>query len=156
MNVRTATETDLDQISAIADEIAALHNRNEPDVFAEPDTSRDKGFWLSCILQAESTVIVATEGTAILGFIAARMARTNAAPFLTDRTICRIETIVVSSCARRQGIGTKLIRSVEAWAKDRSAVETRLEVFAFNREAVSFYETLGYSVQSRMLHRGLT
>ncbi len=155
MNIRTATEADLDHISALADEVAALHSDNEPEVFAGPNASRDREFWLSCITQREATVTVATNDGTIVGFVTARVTSINAPTFLKERAICRIGTIVVSSRAQRQGIGTELIRSVEAWAKSKSAVETRLEVFAFNRRALSFYASLGYAVRSHILHKGL-
>ena len=71
MNIRTATEADLDHISALADEIAAFHSDNEPEVFAEPNASRDREFWLSCITQPEATVTVATNDGTIVGFVTA-------------------------------------------------------------------------------------
>ena len=155
MNTRTATEADLDQVSALADEIAALHSGNEPAVFAAPNAGRDREFWRSCITQTDATVTVATEAGVIVGFISAKIASATAPTFLRERTICRVGTIVVSATVQRRGIGTSLIRSIEAWARSRSAVETRLEVFAFNRQALSFYASLGYATQSHTMHRGL-
>jgi ribosomal protein S18 acetylase RimI-like enzyme len=155
MNTRTATEADLDQVSALADEIAALHSSNEPEVFAAPNAGRDREFWLSCITQTDATVNVATNAGVIVGFITAKITSATAPTFLKDRTICRIGTIVVSSTVQRRGIGTELIRSIETWARVKSAVEIRLEVFAFNRQALSFYASLGYATQSHNMHRGL-
>jgi ribosomal protein S18 acetylase RimI-like enzyme len=155
MTIRTATEADLDQIGLLADEVAALHSLNEPVVFAEPNTGRDREFWLACIHQPDGTVHVANDGDEILGFITAKIATPSALPFLNRRTICSIGTIAVSSRTQRTGIGTELIDSIERWAKTKSATEIRLEVFDFNRQARHFYANRGYATQSQIMRKGL-
>ncbi len=155
LNVRTATEADLDQICAVADEVAALHHSHVPEIFAAPDTMRDREFWWSWITQTQSTIHVATDQETVVGFITAKVTQGTVATVLKPRIFCRIGTIVVASSARRQGVGTALMRSIEEWAIGQSAVETRLEVFDFNQEALAFYEELGYGVQSHIMRRRL-
>lgn len=155
MFVRTATEADLDQICALADEIALLHHTNEPTVFAQPDCARDRDFWRSCISQADGVVLLAEEGNEVHGFISAKITTTTSPSFLNERVVCRIGTIVVSAQAQRQGLGTQLIQAVERWAQSARAVEVRLEVFDFNRQAQSFYARHGYAEQSHILCKGL-
>ena len=156
LNIRTATVEDLDQICALADEIAEFHNKNEPKVFAHADRQRDREFWRSSIVQLDGTVLVAAKATEILGFITAKVSEALAPSFLVPRKVCRIGTIIVSSQSKRQGVGTQLLRSIEAWALAQSAVETRLEVFAFNSQALCFYSNLGYATQSHIMHRSLS
>lgn len=155
MQLRTATTHDAPQICQLADEIAALHHDNEPRVFLPPNQERDREFWVSSIGQPGTTVLVATDGDRVMGFITAKLWSGVAAPFLTPRIMCRIETIVVSRDAQRKGIGALLIRGAEAWATEQHAVELRLEVFAFNEAAVAFYRKLGYDVQSQNMSRTL-
>ena len=156
LNIRTATVEDLDQICALADEIAEFHNKNEPKVFAQADRQRDREFWRSSIVQLDGTVLVAVKATEILGFITAKVSEALAPSFLVPRKVCRIGTIIVSSQYKRQGVGTQLLRSIEAWALAQSAVETRLEVFAFNSQALGFYSSLGYATQSHIMYRSLS
>ena len=53
--------------------------------------------------------------------------------------------IAVFESARRQGVGAKLLRAVEEWAKATGAAGVRL-VSGYNRTgAHRFYEALGYS-----------
>lgn len=155
MSFRTATEADLDQVCALADEIAALHSSNKPKVFSTPDAARDREFWKSCMAQPEATMHVVSNRNEIFGFITAKLARIVAPTFLEPRNVCRSGTIVVSLTSRRQGVGTELIRSVESWAKGQQADEIRLEVFEFNRSALSFYASLGYATQSQIMHKDL-
>lgn len=155
MQLRTASANDVLQICQLADEIAELHHGQAPDVFLPPDADRDREFWVSAIGQPAATVFVAADGDKVVGFITAKLWSGAAAPFLTQRIMCRIGTIVVSRDARRQGIGVLLIRGAEGWAAAQHAVEVRLEVFAFNEAAVAFYKKLGYDVQSQNMSRTL-
>jgi ribosomal protein S18 acetylase RimI-like enzyme len=153
--VRVATVEDLDQVCVLADEIAELHSQHEPEVFAPPDLARDRAFWLASIEQVDGTVLVAEKRGKVVGFITARIPTAVGASFLRQRVVCRIGSIVVSRRHRREGIGTSLIRAIEAWAVTRSAVEIALAVFSFNEEAIKFYATLGYAAQVLTVSRAL-
>jgi hypothetical protein len=136
LETRTATEGDLDQICVVADEVAPQHHGHAPEIFAAPGALRHRAFWQSWITQAQSTIHVAFDPGAVVGFISAKVAPAPTATMLVPRVICRIGTIVVSSSGRRQ-------------------VVTYLEIFDFNRQALAFYEELGYGVQSHIMHRQL-
>ena len=41
------------------------------------------------------------------------------------------------------------------WAREHDAVEIRLEVFDFNRNAMVFYAAQGYGVQSHIMSKSL-
>jgi ribosomal protein S18 acetylase RimI-like enzyme len=155
LNIRTATPADLDAVCGLADEIASLHNQREPEWFAPADVQRDRAFWLASIVQGEGTVLVAEQEGTLVGFISARIVSTVAASFLTQRITCRIGSIAVAPSHRRAGIGTRLIRAAEAWAVSRSAVDVRLEVFAFNAAALEFYAALGYGPLAHIMHRAM-
>jgi ribosomal protein S18 acetylase RimI-like enzyme len=155
VKIRAATVEDLDQVCLLADESAELHHEHEPEVFAPPDTLRDRAFWLASIEQADGTVLVAVKQERVAGFITARILTTFTATFLRQRIICRVGSIVVSRQHRREGIGTSLIHAIEAWAVTRAALEVRLEVFSFNEEAIKFYATLGYANQVLTVCRSL-
>jgi ribosomal protein S18 acetylase RimI-like enzyme len=155
VKIRAAIAPDLDQICALADEIAELHHLHEPEVFAPPDPQRDRAFWLASIEQEDGTMLVAERQGRIVGFITARIVATVNASFYRQRITSRIGSIVVSRQHRREGIGTSLIHGIEAWAAARSAVEVRLEVFSFNEDAIRFYAALGYATRVHTLCRSL-
>jgi ribosomal protein S18 acetylase RimI-like enzyme len=155
VKIRAATAQDLEQICVLADETAELHHLHEPEVFVPPDTQRDRAFWLASIEQDDGTTLVAEKLGRIVGFVTARMLTTVSASFLRPRITSRIGSIVVSRLNRREGIGTSLIRAIEAWAAAQSAVEVRLEVFSFNEEAIRFYAALGYATRLHTLCRSL-
>ncbi len=58
--------------------------------------------------------------------------------------------VVVSSGARRRGVGTALMREVERLLEGLGAGKLNLQVRAGSDEAVAFYRSLGYSVEDRV------
>lgn len=61
-----------------------------------------------------------------------------------------IYTVAVKPQCRRNGIGSALIRRLEAALSDRGCLKVNLQVFASNAEVVAFYEKLGYNVEDRI------
>lgn len=58
--------------------------------------------------------------------------------------------VVVSPRARRRGVGTALVSEVERLLEEMGARKINLQVRAGNDGAVSFYRSLGYSVEDRV------
>jgi hypothetical protein len=61
-----------------------------------------------------------------------------------------IYSVAVSAAHRRKGIGTALMRHVEAALVERGCLKVNLQVLTSNPGAVAFYETLGYSIEERV------
>jgi ribosomal protein S18 acetylase RimI-like enzyme len=57
---------------------------------------------------------------------------------------------------RRRGIGRRLVREAERWARARGAEEIELNVWEFNASAQALYERLGYATFSRRMGKPLT
>jgi len=58
--------------------------------------------------------------------------------------------VAVSPAHRRRGIGAALMRAVEEVLEERGCPKLNLQVRGDNREAVGFYEILGYRVEDRV------
>jgi ribosomal protein S18 acetylase RimI-like enzyme len=50
----------------------------------------------------------------------------------------------------RRGIGSALVRRLEAILSERGCLKVNLQVRASNREVTAFYEKLGYEVEERI------
>jgi ribosomal protein S18 acetylase RimI-like enzyme len=61
-----------------------------------------------------------------------------------------IYSLAVASEARMRGIGSALVRHVEAELKARNCGKVNLQILADNDEVVAFYERLGYKVEPRI------
>lgn len=63
-----------------------------------------------------------------------------------DETSLRILMLVVSRSRERNGIGTSLISSAEAYASSRKMMSLVLEVGTENKAALGFYNKLGFRI----------
>lgn len=61
-----------------------------------------------------------------------------------------IYAVAVKPQFRRHGIGSALIKRVEATLSDLGCLKVNLQVFASNAEVVAFYKKLGYTVEERI------
>ncbi|HVU02876.1 MAG TPA: GNAT family N-acetyltransferase, partial [Polyangiaceae bacterium] len=66
-----------------------------------------------------------------------------------------IDAIAVDAGWRRRGAGRALVAAATAWAESRGAAWLELGVYEFNRDALAFYDALGFQTASRKLRRPL-
>jgi ribosomal-protein-alanine N-acetyltransferase len=80
-------------------------------------------------------------GPALVGFAVAAALSIPEAP-----AECELEFVLVPPHARRRGIGSALMETVLAWARERGAKEIWLEVRKSNVHAVRLYERCGFAI----------
>lgn len=84
---------------------------------------------------------VAEDGQALMGFAVATALSIPESP-----AECELEFVLVPPHARRRGIGSALMETVLAWARDLGAKEIWLEVRKSNVRAVRLYERCGFAI----------
>ncbi len=152
MDIRKATEQDIDAILALNRQIGQLHFEQVPEVFCPP-SPEDRAFLLGAIADEARLFCVAVVAGKVAGFLTARIDLNESVPFLSKLPVCRITTVVVDEGLRSRGIGRALIAHGDQWGKARGASQLRLEVMAFNERARALYERLGFKAQSQTMAR---
>ena len=66
-----------------------------------------------------------------------------------------IYDIEILSEQRGKGFGKQAMQVLEAWRKERNIQRTGLNVFAFNRTAISLYEGLGFQTTNFKMQKDL-
>lgn len=156
MTIREAKETDLEAICQLSNEINAEHYTYMPHDFVKPDGSqRDEPYWLGFLNKDNSAIFVAEENGLLAGVVAVSVSPSAPQPFLTFRPRGHIATIVVTESYRGKGIGRELMSAAEVYAKENGAADIKLEVMAFNANALDFYRELGYGNFSFRLSKSL-
>ncbi len=61
-----------------------------------------------------------------------------------------IYSVAVGAAHRRRGVGSALVRHLEAALAERGCLKVNLQVRASNAAVVAFYESLGYGVEERI------
>jgi ribosomal protein S18 acetylase RimI-like enzyme len=67
-----------------------------------------------------------------------------------------LDGIAVDPSSRRRGVGRRLVAGAQQWARARGADWLELNVYDFNRDAVAFYDALGFESTSRKMHMSLS
>jgi ribosomal-protein-alanine N-acetyltransferase len=69
---------------------------------------------------------------------------TAATMLLFEGQVCRVLSLAVAPDARRRGIGTQMMQTVEAFCREQGLSTIRLEVSTRNLGAIELYRRLGY------------
>lgn len=96
----------------------------------------------------DGTMMVAETGDAMCGFIAGIIERDGDSPDHVPMISGRIKELVVDPSIRSGGIGTKLVREMEGYFREKGADFSIANCFGPNVGAHAFYEKNGYSDRS--------
>ena len=152
--VHSGTVEDYTRLGIVFDEAEVFHRHALPHIFREPiEPFPSQSLYNGLILGDDSAVLVAEQGTELIGFLAIRTATAPAEPILWPRRFAMVDMLAVRSDRRRQGIGRALMEAAHQWARDRELQAVELTVWEFNQYAIRFYEALGYQAVSRLMER---
>jgi len=139
VKIRKATANDICSMMDLARESATAAHWTEQqyrDLLSPAATAHR----LAIVAQAEPEVSnPSTPEKGLLGFLIAR--------FLAPE--CELENIVVSSAARRRGIGKQLLHALLLAARETNSESVFLEVRESNQAARAFYEQVGFKLDGR-------
>ncbi len=128
-----------------------MHAQALPDRFQRIETARSEAFVTALLTQPDHYLCVAEENQAIIGLIEFREVRVDAPPPLVQRRFVAIESVIVAQSHQRRGVGRGLMQHVEEWAATQTIAVIEFSVYAFNQNAIRFYESLGYTVVSQRM-----
>jgi GNAT superfamily N-acetyltransferase len=89
-----------------------------------------------------SFLFVAESGGRVVGFISGELR--EGSPTFLPKTWASVDDVFVEPDHRNLGVGRALLKSVEAWAKERGANGVSLQVAAANARGRKFYTDLGF------------
>lgn len=135
--IRQASEDDQEAIRALwttlLDEQAALEDRMGVADDAQERWDNDFPMWI----EDETRRIFVAGSDPVVGFVSAR--RWGPPPIYTDQEEVFLDELYVAPEARREGVGTRLVSAVRAWADELGARRIRLSVLAANEPARGFW-----------------
>lgn len=137
VTVRKATEADHDRVLELVSKLGHVF---------EVDPGKFSQSYHFAIHDSDRTLVhVAEAGGEVVGYCL-----TTISPLLySNGPSAQLQEIVVDEAKRISGVGTALVRAVEAECEARSV--TQLTVAA--RRAGGFYDRLGYSQQAEYMRR---
>jgi len=155
IEIREAVKSDLEGISEVFYESAKLHYKNDPLTFKDPKdftsyTKKVSDFFKDRDINS----FIAISGNEITGVLRyEKVQRKETGEYRGAKSI-KVKDVAVKEKYRRSGIGSALMKRVLDLAQSLEYIDfVNLRVRAFNKEAVSFYEKLGFSVDSYKMSR---
>ena len=153
--IECAMVNDFEEINSIVKEGHDEHSHNLPHIFRQVDVVMPSEYFQSLLTDPSSEILVARQAEEIVSFAVLEI--TDAPPFnsLTPRKFAYINDFGVASRHNRKGIGKKMFNACQEWAKIKGATTLELNVWEFNKGAISFYESLGMETVSRKMSLNL-
>jgi GNAT superfamily N-acetyltransferase len=133
--IRPARTEDLDAMVALLGELFAI----EPDFRFDPVKQR-RGLALLIGDRLRRVALVAESGAEVVGMVTGQLVVSTA----EGAGSVLVEDMVVSGTERGRGVGRKLLRALEDWARDRGATRLQLLADRENQGALGFYGRLGW------------
>jgi ribosomal protein S18 acetylase RimI-like enzyme len=154
IKIREANQKDYKELDGIFAEGDEYHRKALPGIFQSAEgAARLEEFFSKIIKDEDQTLFVAEDENKIIGFVYVRIFDSPKIPIFVQRRYAEIDSLVVNNEYRRKGVGRALMEKAEVWIKDKGVGEIGLHVYEFNKEAIEFYEKLGYNTRSRRMYK---
>lgn len=152
MNIRRASEKDIDSLIKLLQEVLEIHANIRPDIFISGTTKYTRSELLEKLANDEEPIYVAVdENDEVMGYAFCALKQqpfsTNMVPFKS----LYIDDLCVDSTCRGQHIGEQLFEYVKAEAKRLGCYEVTLAVWAGNDGAERFYDRIGFKTKERIM-----
>ena len=147
MKIRRAENKDKARLGELLSQVLEVHHRVRPDLFksgAKKYTDPELGV----ILADESRpIFVAEESGEVLGYVFCIFVQHKDDNILTDVKTLYIDDLCVDENVRGKGVGRSLYNYVVDYAKKCGCYNVTLNVWADNKSALEFYESIGLHKQ---------
>ncbi|GAB3059780.1 GNAT family N-acetyltransferase [Virgibacillus ainsalahensis] len=149
--IDTATLEDYQQINLIVKEGQDEHAEALPHIFKKIDVVMPEEYFRELIDTLNCEVLIARLDGDVVGF--AVMELNESPPFesMTPRKFAYMNDFGVKNSEQRKGIGRALFKSCVEWSKRNGASSLDLNVWEFNKKAISFYENFGMKSVSKKM-----
>ncbi|MBO6284007.1 MAG: GNAT family N-acetyltransferase [Pseudobutyrivibrio sp.] len=152
MNIRRASEKDIDSLIKLLQEVLEIHANIRPDIFISGTTKYTRSDLLDKLANDEEPIYVAVdENDEVMGYAFCALKQqpfsTNMVPFKS----LYIDDLCVDSKCRGKHIGEQLFEYVKAEAKRLGCYEITLAVWAGNDGAERFYDRIGFKTKERIM-----
>ncbi len=153
MNIRSAALGDMESLLTLQAEIHDLHVQAEPHRYRAAPRQVAREHFGELLGDDDAQILVAQDGPDIVGYLVAKHVRREGHPMVKPRAFVLVDALCVSSKARRRGVGRRLMEAAQARAAALGVEGVELTVRGFNREAIAFYEALGFEPELLRMSR---
>ena len=151
VTARFAREEDLPRINELRKQVNDLHVQGRPDTFKPGFCDELRDYLFVIWKNPEQKIVVAEQEGKVCGFALLNHINRPENPFMFERDFLDIDEFGVDENSRRQGAATEMVRFIRAWAEEQGFKRLELNMWAFNRGALAFYEAVGFTTYRRYM-----
>jgi len=141
--IRPGRREDAAEAARLWMQSAEEHTAHDPVYENAPGAEKTMRRFLADLASSgHSFLFVAVAGGRVVGFVSGELR--EGSPTFFPKTWASVDDVFVEPDHRNLGMGHALLKSVEAWARERGATGVSLQVAAANARARKFYEELGF------------
>lgn len=155
IRIRPGTEADAAAINRLRAQVNALHVEGRPDIFKPGFGETLQNHLFVYFDSEENGVLVAEAEGAVAGFALVDYIRRPESPYNLARNFYHVAEFGVDVAFRRRGVATALVDAMKQDALRRGFARIELDVWAFNRGALAFYEAAGFRCFRRFMEMPL-
>ena len=143
--VRFAREEELDRINELRKQVNDLHVAGKPEVFKPGFRGELRDYVREIWLDPAKKIAVAERDGTVIGFAVLNHITRPENPFMFERDYLDVDEFGVDEGFRRQGVASAMVRFILDHAREKE----------FNRGALAFYETAGFTTYRRYMEMRL-
>ena len=141
--IRVATPDDLPVIAQMRAQVHALHAKGRPDIFRADLTPELAARAREFLERPDAAILLAERDGVVCGFACVNEVVRAQSPYNNARAFLHVEEFGVDESHRRQGVGRELFDFIRAYAREKGLHRVELDMWAFNADALRFYESIG-------------
>lgn len=147
IQIRRAQEKDAPAIGRLLYQVHKVHSDVRPDLFKPGGRKYNDGELKEIIRDDKRPIFVAVEEDEVLGYAFCIHQQVENDDCLSDRKTLYIDDLCVDENVRGRGVGRTLYGFVVDHARKTGHYNVTLNVWADNKKALAFYESLDLHVQ---------
>ena len=159
MEIALAQKEDLNAVNELRRTVQMLHAQSRPDIFRSDFGSQLENYLKEVFENKTADLIVAKIDQTVVGFMMGSLVHHGQSPYTNERTYYRVQELGVKPGFQRQGIGRAMLLFLQDSLKAQTSVngvrKIELDVWDFNRDAMAFYEEMGFHFNRHYLELDL-
>lgn len=151
--IRKIGEKDFGDINKLFIKVDEYHRINLSSIFEKKENIGRTIEYLKNICNSEeSELFVAEYDSEIVGIVEINIRRAVNNFLKKDREWVSLDTIMIKEKYRNNGIGEMLVDTVLDWSREKNINRIELNVYEFNKNAIKFYQRLGFETLNRTMY----
>ena len=149
--IRFAAFEDLERVNVLRKQVNDLHVAGKPEIFKEGFPDELQAYVYAVFGDPDKRILVYEIDGTVCAFAVLHHVVRPETPYMRARVFLDIDEFCVDEAYRRRGIATEMIAYVRSYAKTEGIERIELNMWEFNRDALEFYEKVGFVTYRRYM-----